>query len=129
MLQMRQTIDDQTAMMKKMSAQLETLQVQEESEESEGVNMDWPEEKEEEKEPLLEEEVYDPLRNRREASIRSYKDVYATEKESFSENITLTDASSSRWGSMPQNQTRVGMRTRGLCLNPTLQQPSIGGLL
>jgi hypothetical protein len=135
MLQMRQTIDEQTLMMRRMSAQLETLQSEVEPEEPsveepsvEEPDMTWPEEKEEEKEEEKDEE-YNPLQNRREAKPRSYKDMYASDKEIFSENITLSDASSGRWGAMPHKETRVGMRTRSLCLNPTLQQPSIGGLM
>ena len=139
MLQMRQTIDEQTLMMRRMSAQLETLQSEVEPEEPsveepgvEEPDMTWPEEKEEEKEEEKDEEKdeeYNPLQNRREAKPRSYKDMYASDKEIFSENITLSDASSGRWGAMPHKETRVGMRTRSLCLNPTLQQPSIGGLM
>jgi len=59
---------------------------------------------------------------------RPFEDVYANEQAPISQNITLTDASAGRWGALPQTQTNVGMRTRALLLNPTLQQPSIGGL-
>jgi hypothetical protein len=75
------------------------------------------------------EPEFDPLLSRRENTSRSFQDVYADEKIDVSKNITLTDASAGRWGSIPQTPTNVGMRTRGLLLNPTLQQPSIGGLL
>ena len=74
---------------------------------------------------------HDPLKSRREKTEYTFEELYANEgRVTTSENITLIDgASGSRWGSMPQTQTNVGMRTRGLFLNPTLQQPSIGGLL
>ena len=123
MLQMRQTIDEQTAMMQKMADQLQTLRTQEETPE---VDMEWPHNDE----CTEDEPEYDVVTStRREARDRSYSEMYASDNDTFSKNITLTDASSGRWGSMPQTQTRVGMRTRGLCLNPTLQQPSIGGLM
>ena len=67
--------------------------------------------------------------NRRENVGRPFEQVYASEQGSVSPNITLTDASAGRWGSMSQTQTNVGMRTRALMLNPSLQQPSIGGLM
>jgi hypothetical protein len=68
-------------------------------------------------------------RSRLETIGRSFEEVYANENMDVSKNITFTDASAGTWGSMSQVQTNVGMRTRGLFLNPTLQQPSIGGLM
>lgn len=65
----------------------------------------------------------------KESMRRTFAEVYADEHVDVSEHITFTDASAGRWGAMPQTQTNVGMRTRGLLLNPTLQQPSIGGLM
>lgn len=65
---------------------------------------------------------------RRETNSFSIEDVYACEHGNVDKNIVLTDASASRWGSFSHQQTNVGLRTRGLWLNPTLQQPSIGGL-
>ena len=67
--------------------------------------------------------------SRREKSSRPYEEMYATEQDILSDNITLLDASSSMWGAIPQTNTHVGMRSRSLLLNPTLQQASIGGLL
>ena len=84
---------------------------------------DWPVQK-----PVP--EPYDAIHSRREYTTRSMVDVYANEiDENVDENIVLTDASASRWGAASRMQTNVGMRTRGLWLNPTLQQPSIGGLV
>lgn len=105
--------------------------VEEESRREEVVDMGWPspEEKEEEKN---EEEVEDddPLSYRREKKDRKFEDVYATDGSYDNDkNITLTDAASGTWGAMSQTPSHVGLRTRSLFLNPTLQQPSIGGLI
>jgi len=81
--------------------------------------------------PILDDSVneFDAQHSRRERVDRPFEEVYAAEHVGVSKNFTLTDASGGRWGAIPQTQTNVGMRTRGLTLNPSLQQPSIGGLM
>jgi len=76
--------------------------------------------------------VSDPLpvdSSRREATQQRFENVYATDRgESLSENILNRDASGGVMSSIPSSGTRVGMATRELMLNPTLQQRSIGNL-
>lgn len=99
--------------------------------EDEMVGLAWPVEKDtpEDLDWPIERAVSEAPRSR-DAPDRTVEEMYAGDMSVPSEqNIVLADASSNVFGDVHQVQTRVGLRTRGLLLNPTLQQPSIGGLM
>ena len=82
--------------------------------------------------PRVEETVpdFDAVHSRKERTTQSFAAMYATDSNmTVDPSIIRTDAAAGLWGGMPQTQTHVGLRTRGLMLNPTLQQPSVGGLI
>jgi hypothetical protein len=143
MRQMQYTMLEQAQMIQSLRQRLDEVEeggsksgkgveVEEEEEEEERnkkeeVDMGWPEEKKEEEQEVEED---DPMAYRREKKDRKFEDVYATDGSYDNDkNITLTDAGSGTWGSMSQTPSHVGLRTRSLFLTPTLQQPSIGGLI
>jgi hypothetical protein len=144
MRQMQYTMLEQSRMIRTLQQRLgdmeggnkveETVVQVEEEQKEEEVDMGWPSPDVKEDGGADEDgetdEDDDPLSYRREKKDRKFEDVYATDGPYDNDkNITLTDAASGTWGSMSQTASHVGLRTRSLFLNPTLQQPSIGGLI
>lgn len=145
MLSMQNTITAQAALLTKMTEKLESLEsapsvpvssviepiyLEADILVDDYLNMNWDVMPSEDPPAVVAEAPSLPSGiSRREKSSRPYEEMYATEQDILSDNITLLDASSSMWGAIPQTNTHVGMRSRSLLLNPTLQQASIGGLL
>ena len=123
MSKMQALIEKQAAALMK---QQEGVPKEEEEVVEEAPSMGWPEVKDdEEPKEVLEEKPDAP-----EAPDRSLNELYACDtNEQNDPNIMLADASKGVLGEVTQNPTHVGLRTRGLLLNHTLQQPSIGGLV
>ena len=140
MHQMQRTMLEQSQMIAKLMQRLDGSELKaqdqkdeveekekEEEEEEEEFDMDWPSSTSLVPSLPVKE---DPLNYRREKRERNFHDVYASDLSTATDkNIILTDAANGTWGHMAQTSSHVGLRTRSLCLNPTLQQPSIGGLI
>lgn len=131
MHQMQRTMLEQSQMIAKLMQRLDESDAKSddieevEEEEEEEFDMEWPSSS-----SLTPPVKENPLNYRREKRERNFHDVYASDVATATDkNIILTDAASGTWGHMAQTSSLVGLRTRSLCLNPTLQQPSIGGLI
>ena len=140
--QMQDMISQQNEMIARLSSALDDKQSQaavppppppsppsEPESEPEPVSLEWP------KPPAPQDPVSSPdaesvSSTRREPLSLKFSQVYATDTGvAMPPNIMDTDAVCGVMGKKHHGNTRVGLATRGLKLNPTLQQPSIGGLV